>query len=144
MIYAQLNEDNIVVCLTETSGMISGSNIVAVHTYDMSLLGKKYENDTFVDVPVVIPDVWQITKFAFKNRFPREKWKAARALIPVDADIADFFEDIEFAKFIDLKYPQLVAGINALGLQEVPENIRLTSDEIDAILNVPCQPGEEV
>ena len=100
------------------------------------------EEEASTELP--ISQSWEITKFAFKNRFPREKWKAAKALASVDADIADFFEDIDFAKYIDLKYQPLVDGINGLGLESVPENIRLTEAEIDAILNVPCQPGEEV
>ena len=121
-----------------------GATLTKIGSYDTSLIGKKYENGVFVEVPVVVPEVWLITKFAFKKRFPAAKWRNARSLISLDAQLADFFEDIDFAKFIDLKFPDLIAGVNFLGTTNVPADIQLTQEEINAILNTPCQVGEEV
>ena len=104
-------------------------------------------NHAVITLPPASPSApevsWLITKFAFKKRMPAEKWRAARAAAEVDPMLADFFEDFDLAKHMDLQYPQTVAAINALMSPSVPAEFRLTQGEVDAVLAIPCQPGEE-
>lgn len=110
---------------------------------------RKHNNgtiETFLIRPVVTEETpvyhWKITQLAFKNRFPRDKWKAAKALRALDADIDDFFESFELATYINLEEPETIASVNALGIESIPESIRLTSEEIAAVLTIPAQPKE--
>lgn len=50
MYYAQVNDNGIVYAITQTSGVIVSSNMIPINEFDMSLLGKKYENGQFVTV----------------------------------------------------------------------------------------------
>ena len=84
-----------------------------------------------------------ISKFAFKNRFPREKWVAAKAASATNANLADFFEDFALVKAIELDFPRTVASVNSLADPSVPVEFRLTAAEVSAVLDQPCQPGEE-
>lgn len=78
----------------------------------------------------------KITKLSFKNRFPRAKWKAAKAASASNADLADFFESFELASHINLALTETMDGVNALTLAAWPASIRLTSDEVAAILSL--------
>ena len=51
--YAQINDDSIVVAVTNTSGEIVADNMIALNSFDISLNGKRYNRDTqeFEDVP---------------------------------------------------------------------------------------------
>lgn len=51
--YAQLNQDNIVTSITETEGQIYSPDVLLIQELDNSLLGKRYDNGVFVDVPVI-------------------------------------------------------------------------------------------
>ncbi len=50
MIYAQLNEENICVGVSELSGEVEGDNMVLLDNYDISLLGKKYNNESWEEI----------------------------------------------------------------------------------------------
>ena len=104
---------------------------------------KRFDGSKWIEYQPV-EESWLITKFAFKKRFPAAKWRSAKSLVSLDARLADFFEDFELAKYIDLKFPDLIAGVNFLSTEEVPVEIRLTQEEVSSILNTPCQPGEEI
>ena len=94
--------------------------------------------------PVIEPQPsFSISKLAFKNRFPRDKWKAAKAAAAVNVDMADFFEDFELASFINLQDQRTIASVNGLADISVPVEFRLTAEEVSAVLDSPCQPGEE-
>lgn len=92
--------------------------------------------------PVAPPESFAVSKLAFKGRFPNAKWRAARGASSLSADLADFFEDFDLAKYMDLQDPRTVAAITSLSDAAVPAEFRLTQAEVDAILNTPCQPGE--
>lgn len=53
MYYAQIGIDNIVYAVTQTSSVITQSDMIQIDSLDMSLLGKLYQGGTFVDVPEV-------------------------------------------------------------------------------------------
>lgn len=50
MYYAQIDVNGIVYAITQTSGVVSAPNMISINEFDMSLLGKKYENGQFVTV----------------------------------------------------------------------------------------------
>ena len=50
MIYAQLNENSICISVTQLSGEVTADNLIQIETYNMSLLGKKYNNGEWEDI----------------------------------------------------------------------------------------------
>lgn len=85
---------------------------------------------------------WLLTKLAFKNRFPRAKWLAAKQAATVDIGFADFFESFGMATHVDLQRADTRASVQSLGVAQVPEAIRMTAPEISAVLDVPAAPHE--
>ena len=51
--YAQLDENNICTCVSQLSGEASQTNMIRLNRYDTSVLGKKYNNGVWEDVPQV-------------------------------------------------------------------------------------------
>ena len=51
MIYAQLDDNNVCVGISQLSGEIQVENMLQIEHYDTTLLGKKYENGKWVEVP---------------------------------------------------------------------------------------------
>lgn len=49
--YAQLNENGICVGVLQLSGEVQGENTVVLQEYDTSVLGKKYENGKWIEIP---------------------------------------------------------------------------------------------
>ncbi|QEK13734.1 hypothetical protein FQB35_15525 (plasmid) [Crassaminicella thermophila] len=49
--YAQLNEENIVIGISELSGEVSNEKLIRIDNFNENLLGKKYENGEFIEVP---------------------------------------------------------------------------------------------
>ena len=82
-IYAELDENNICKAVSELSGEVIKDTMIPLETYDTSLLGKRYDNGEWVEVPVEPPetilegvinntvDILQHKrpKFIFKNLF---------------------------------------------------------------------------
>lgn len=104
------------------------------------------DTHTIVTLPSVdpVPPVsWHISTYAFKKRFPRQKWIAARGLATAGTALYDFFEDWDVAQYMDLQAPELVGAINYMTTVDTPIAYRLTSQEASTILDVPCQVGEE-
>ena len=52
MVYAQINEDNICVAVSESGIAISGDDIIELDIFDASILGKKYNNGKWEDIHV--------------------------------------------------------------------------------------------
>lgn len=57
--YAQIDENNICVSVSELSGSVNYENMIALDTYDISLLGKKYNNGNWEEVE---PEPTQLDK----------------------------------------------------------------------------------
>lgn len=87
-------------------------------------------------------ETWKITKLAFKNRFPKAKWIAARVAAQSDPIMADFFETFDLATFIDLQSASTINDVTSLSHEGVPESFRLTQEEVEVVLNIPAQPHE--
>ncbi len=50
MNYLILNDESIVIGISQLSGEVSNSNYIKINEYDVSLLGKKYTNGEFIDL----------------------------------------------------------------------------------------------
>ena len=55
-IYAELDENNICKAVSELSGEVIKDTMIPLETYDTSLLGKRYDNGEWVEVPVEPPE----------------------------------------------------------------------------------------
>jgi hypothetical protein len=99
-------------------------------------------NYRLVEEPVIEQHTWKITKLAFKNRFPRNKWIAAKMASASDPILGDFFETFELSTLIDLQRQDTIASVNALKDESIPESFRLIQEEVDAVLLVPAQTDE--
>lgn len=51
-IYAELDENNICYAVSQLSGAVIADTMIPLETYDTSLLGKRYEDGEWVEVPV--------------------------------------------------------------------------------------------
>lgn len=49
--YAQIDENNICYNVSSLSGEINSDNMIRLSDYDISLLGKKYDNEKWIEVP---------------------------------------------------------------------------------------------
>jgi len=87
-------------------------------------------------------ETWKITKLAFKNRFPKSKWIAAKVASQSDPILADFFETFELSTYIDLQRQDTVESVQFLTQTSIPEAFRLTEAEYDAVMLVPASTEE--
>ncbi len=55
MIYAQLSEENICVGISELSGEVEEDNMILLDSYDISILGKKYNNESWEEIEKDLP-----------------------------------------------------------------------------------------
>lgn len=51
-IYVQIDENAIVAAISQVKDTIDNPDMIEIQEYDESIVGKKYENGVFVDVPV--------------------------------------------------------------------------------------------
>ena len=51
-VYAQLNDENIVCALLSTSTEMKNANFIELESYDLSVLGKKYNGGVWEEMPV--------------------------------------------------------------------------------------------
>lgn len=55
-IYAELDENNICKAVSDLSGEVIADNMIPLETYDTTLLGKRYEDGEWVEVPQPQPE----------------------------------------------------------------------------------------
>lgn len=48
--YAQIDENNICVGVSDLSGEVNTDNMIRLDTYDLAVMGKKYEDGTWLEV----------------------------------------------------------------------------------------------
>ncbi len=56
MIYAQLNKENICIGISELSGEIEEDSMILLESYDISILGKKYNNENWEEIKKELPE----------------------------------------------------------------------------------------
>ena len=50
MIYAQLNDENICVGVSDLSGKVEADNMIPLESFDVNILGKKYNNGEWEEI----------------------------------------------------------------------------------------------
>ena len=135
--YAQLDDNNLVVGINQTTGTIDAAHMVEIAEYDASLLGKKYENGVFVEGPaVVLPSI--ITKLALLNRMTDAEFIGIINAAKTDAEVELWKTRFDNATTIDLDDgSRVVAGFPMLVTKGL-----LTQERATAILAAPIQPNE--
>jgi hypothetical protein len=56
MYYAQLDENNICIGVSQLSGKVEATSMITLEQYDISLLGKQYVNGEWINVPQPEPE----------------------------------------------------------------------------------------
>jgi hypothetical protein len=135
--YAQLNDNNIVVGVTQAAGIIDLPNMIEIAEYDIVMLGKKYENNVFVDGPaVVLPSI--ITKLALLNRMTDAEFIGIINAAKTNAEVELWKTRFDAATTIDLADgSRVVAGFPMLVTKGL-----LTQERAAKILTDPIQPNE--
>ena len=136
--YVQLNDNNIVTGVTQTTSTIDAANMIEIAEYDTTLLGKKYENGVFVDGPaVVLPSI--ITKIALLNRMTDAEFIGIINAAKTDAEVELWKTRFDLATTIDLNDgSKVVAGFPMLVTKGL-----LTQARSAEILNPVIQQGEK-
>ena len=60
--YAQIDENNICIAVSDLSGKVTADNMLRLETDDTSLLGKKYNNGVWEEVPKPEPEPTQLDR----------------------------------------------------------------------------------
>ena len=60
--YAQIDENNICIAVSDLTGKVTADNMLRLETYDTSLLGKKYNNGVWEEVPKPEPEPTQLDR----------------------------------------------------------------------------------
>ena len=79
MIYAQLNEENICVGVSDLSGEVEADNMKPIESFDVNILGKKYNNGEWEEV----------------EKEPEEKQNSEPTVENINEKIASLEEKIE-------------------------------------------------
>ena len=134
MYYAQINDDSIVISVTQTTGEIDNPSMIAIEGYDISVLGKRYNPDTgdFEDIepeptPVPVWD-WYIDIGPFFDRFGAAKMAV---LTSADVGVQAIIKDTQVRKWLDLRLPEIEQSIQYIA-SKVPA---LTTELQDQIVN---------
>lgn len=163
MNYIQLDPQNVVVSVTESSQPIVADNVIETDVPRYDWLGYTYDRETGIATPPVEPEPAPpkrfITKRAFWNRFPALKesvMRAVRMSAPAGtamlAGVLDRLNSrVDASPYVNLDDAQTVGGIDWLAsnlcpatvtLDGVSYDMRLTAQERDAVLLAPIQEHE--
>ena len=62
MFYAQINENNICQAVSDLTEKVHDVRLVPIGFMDVELIGKKYENGEWVEVPTTEPPIFETDK----------------------------------------------------------------------------------
>jgi hypothetical protein len=109
---AQLDISGIVTAVTETQEPLTADNCISLPNFDTTVLGKRYENGIFVDVPE--PPIRILSRYAFRSRFTTDEKQAIYAAAESNVLIKIWLDDLASAENIDLDLPETTSNLNAL------------------------------
>ena len=119
--YAQIDNERIVIALTQAAGPIDGPEMIEIVVYDETLLGKRHNAQTgeFEAVePVPVPELRRITRLAFLDRFTDAEAVAidlaSMGATVEAASVRRYLSKVNAATFIDLDRADTRAGVQAL------------------------------
>lgn len=144
MYYAQINQDRIAYAVTETAGQIDAPDMIALESFDASVIGRRYtEEGIWEDVsapPVPEPEwVWYIDLGPFTDRLGLA---SAAIDLSTEPGVVVIRNDFSRRKWIDLKDPRVIAALWYLAGQPHPvlgtlAAPLLTSAAVATILSTP-------
>lgn len=109
--YAQL-ENDICVGVQQALGELQAANLIEIADYDERYLGQTYDGQNWLDVPVVVAPIRNITKRAFYARLSMsEKIAIEQSDDPV---VKVINKELSFSSFVDLDSPDLASGLDYL------------------------------
>jgi hypothetical protein len=124
MYYAQLNNQNFVVSITETFGENNAPNMVAIDDFDTSILGYEYKNGEFVKpAPPAVNRTLPAGAFRLRFNFnERTKVELASVIDPsssaedqqTQATVKTFYADLNSQRYINLDSESVLRGCNLL------------------------------
>lgn len=119
--YAQIDGDRKVIGVTQTTVPIDAPHMVAIDAYDEYLLGQRHNaqtGDFEAVVPVEMPELRQITRLAFLDRFTDAEAVAidlaSMGATVEAASVRRYLSKVNAATFIDLDRADTRAGVQAL------------------------------
>ena len=125
VIQAQINTDNIVIGILETTEPLSGENYIPVDTFDTSLVGKIWNGKSFEENPNK-PKITTISQLDFWKRFTTEERIATKS--STDPIVKDFVDMVSLSQAVSLTDPDVINGVTQLELLEILSDGR--ADEI--------------
>lgn len=124
MIYAELDENNICVGISQIAGEINSTKHIPLNEYDESYLRKVYKDnqwsDQIVELDLSDPynppqvDLSKISKLKFNQRFTFDELVAIETAANSNPGIRVLQSQLALADYIDLKDPNTISGINYL------------------------------
>ena len=94
-------------------------------------------------VPHSRPATYDISKRAFIKRLGADYWLDLEDAAASIRDLRKLVLLFNNSTYINLKDPDVVMGVSAALSPLMPTTLQKPQEEVDAILNTPCQPGEE-
>lgn len=86
---------------------------------------------------------WVISKHAFIKRVGADYWLDLEDATPSSRDLRKLMLIWNNSSVVDLKNEDIAKGVQIALDPNAPAALRKTAEEVDAVLGVPCQPGEE-
>ena len=124
--------------LTNGSHIIADAGFIATHFPDAVYVGEE------ANATQASAETWEISKLAFINRVGEDFWLDVEdAAAAGNRDFRKMVLMFTNASFINLRDERVISGISVASSGLVPASLQKTQAEVDAILNTPCQPGEE-
>lgn len=122
--YAQIDGGSIVIAVSQLAGLVEATDMIALVSYDTTVLGKRYDASTgsFEEVlPPALPDderLWWIDVGPFYDRFGAD----ALAIAASDHGACKAVQTLTgVRKYIDLKDPRIGTMIDMLIATAQPE-----------------------
>ena len=115
MYYAQLDGNAICIAVTETHTQLSAPNLVSLLTYDTTVLGKKYINGAFTELPPApAHPIRVITKLDYMNRFTDTELANIYTAAKLNVSVEVWLEKFKLASDINLDDPRTIAGLQSM------------------------------
>lgn len=115
MYYAQINQDRIAYAVTEAAGQIDAPDMIALESFDTSVIGKRYtEQGGWESVPVPEPSATVWTVLAFRSRFTEAEKRDIYSARANSIDIQIWLDDLAAAEDVRSDDPRMIAGVQGL------------------------------
>lgn len=115
MYYAQINQERIAYAVTEAAGQIDAPNMIALESFDTSVIGKRHtEQGAWEDVPAPEPSATVWTVLAFRSRFTEAEKRAIYSARANSIDIQIWLDDLAAAEDVRSDDPRMIAGVQGL------------------------------